>query len=59
MVSDRMVAGIEQRGVVLILVLMEYGLWPRSRGGQGRRDRVLILVLMEYGLWPFKDNLRP
>ena len=36
---------------VLILVLMEYGLWriagPRMRIGW----EVLILVLMEYGLW--------
>ena len=38
--------------LVLILVLMEYGLWPDE--GQSVHQLgvyVLILVLMEYGLW--------
>ena len=38
-------------GVVLILVLMEYGLWLRLRGLVRLSSTVLILVLMEYGLW--------
>ena len=37
---------------VLILVLMEYGLWPRKEAPWGLSSTVLILVLMEYGLWP-------
>ena len=36
---------------VLILVLMEYGLWHGSDGAQPLHAQVLILVLMEYGLW--------
>ena len=36
---------------VLILVLMEYGLWPYSLADRRREEEVLILVLMEYGLW--------
>ena len=37
--------------IVLILVLMEYGLW-RHLPQEGRKGtEVLILVLMEYGLW--------
>ena len=36
---------------VLILVLMEYGLWPQNFQFQGLTQMVLILVLMEYGLW--------
>ena len=35
---------------VLILVLMEYGLWLAHKGVQ-KFYKVLILVLMEYGLW--------
>ena len=53
MVSDasRMVV-VDLEAAVLILVLMEYGLW-REDGRIGRRPfDVLILVLMEYGLWP-------
>ena len=38
--------------LVLILVLMEYGLWPDNIRLDSLRDSVLILVLMEYGLWP-------
>ena len=37
---------------VLILVLMEYGLWRHGTFQGQRVDLVLILVLMEYGLWP-------
>ena len=36
---------------VLILVLMEYGLWLPSHGTESVSRCVLILVLMEYGLW--------
>ena len=36
---------------VLILVLMEYGLWPVGKFGLELAFIVLILVLMEYGLW--------
>ena len=39
---------------VLILVLMEYGLWLLAIHRLLRLHHVLILVLMEYGLWPFK-----
>ena len=39
---------------VLILVLMEYALWPRRRLTAGHSAlSVLILVLMEYALWQF------
>ena len=37
---------------VLILVLMEYGLWLAYKFRAAGSDTVLILVLMEYGLWP-------
>ena len=37
--------------VVLILVLMEDGLWQNSSGDYVRTAAVLILVLMEDGLW--------
>ena len=37
--------------VVLILVLMEYGLWLLHAVLMPRSGFVLILVLMEYGLW--------
>ena len=37
---------------VLILVLMEYGLWQSKLSGESNESSVLILVLMEYGLWP-------
>ena len=37
---------------VLILVLMEYGLWLCCKNTDLCRKSVLILVLMEYGLWP-------
>ena len=40
---------------VLILVLMEYGLWPTPDLYALCREYVLILVLMEYGLWQMKD----
>ncbi len=37
---------------VLILVVMEYGLWPREVTNYRKKDGdVLILVVMEYGLW--------
>ena len=38
--------------LVLILVLMEYGLWQIHDNYHNRAGQVLILVLMEYGLWP-------
>ena len=38
---------------VLILVLMEYGLWLGQDKVKEINRLVLILVLMEYGLWPF------
>ena len=37
--------------LVLILVLMEYGLWLLYQRRQPTENSVLILVLMEYGLW--------
>ena len=37
---------------VLILVLMEYGLWHALLNRLRKVEVVLILVLMEYGLWP-------
>ena len=52
MVSDRVLPcrwWMEAR--VLILVLMEYGLWPVYGSRKGFGWIVLILVLMEYGLW--------
>ena len=36
---------------VLILVLMEYGLWHSAEKIVIKTTSVLILVLMEYGLW--------
>ena len=36
---------------VLILVLMEYGLWLNKQCSIPNIVCVLILVLMEYGLW--------
>ena len=45
---------------VLILVLMEYGLWPNDGVIDSWKDvRVLILVLMEYGLWPLPERALP
>ena len=38
-------------GGVLILVLMEYGLWRNNDVDDFKVTLVLILVLMEYGLW--------
>ena len=43
---------------VLILVLMEYGLWHDVAEGIVKSFKVLILVLMEYGLWPKLRNHR-
>ena len=52
MVSDSWEVAQQVNDVaVLILVLMEYGLWPRVRGHHDSGRLVLILVLMEYGLW--------
>ena len=49
-------AGVARFGLahgVLILVLMEYGLWRSvQQGSVLKLSLVLILVLMEYGLWP-------
>ena len=41
---------------VLILVLMEYGLWQEELDRWQRVWAVLILVLMEYGLWRGKQR---
>ena len=43
--------GQTQPAPVLILVLMEYGLWLFIPYSSNERACVLILVLMEYGLW--------
>ena len=52
MVSDKSTGCDETTAAgVLILVLMEYGLWRKIQDEE-IRDAVLILVLMEYGLWP-------
>ena len=52
MVSDGLKAvGLSLTFLVLILVLMEYGLWLSSQHLTSTSRRVLILVLMEYGLW--------
>ena len=51
MVSDEIVDDLNKKlKDVLILVLMEYGLWPSMYAADGWHY-VLILVLMEYGLW--------
>ena len=52
MVSDSL-ATLKQSlpDIVLILVLMEYGLWLNMFRTNHRETKVLILVLMEYGLW--------
>jgi hypothetical protein len=43
---------------VLILVLMEYGLWQGKKiKYRTRKIWVLILVLMEYGLWPNTEEV--
>ena len=39
------------RADVLILVVMEYGLWPGRKTHNSSANTVLILVVMEYGLW--------
>ena len=51
MVSDRLSPSWRYKCRVLILVLMEYGLWLITRMVAATVDEVLILVLMEYGLW--------
>ena len=52
MVSDESFASVyTQNHEVLILVLMEYGLWHICVGWMCCKHIVLILVLMEYGLW--------
>ena len=58
MVSDK--AGLvdeDRKPIVLILVLMEYGLWHSDETFICYPFTVLILVLMEYGLW-LPDALR-
>ena len=42
---------------VLILVLMEYGLWQTEFRRLVSMGKVLILVLMEYGLWQVVECL--
>ena len=51
MVSDTKVEDTKVAAKVLILVLMEYGLWQQEEQGMSLNIDVLILVLMEYGLW--------
>ena len=52
MVSDLFTAeGLSDAESVLILVLMEYGLWQDIGILRVTICIVLILVLMEYGLW--------
>ena len=44
---------------VLILVLMEYALWPNDdEGEEDEDDDVLILVLMEYALWHLLKSVK-
>ena len=51
MVSDCFIRLKTGRIPVLILVLMEYGLWLNGVTVSYGIAPVLILVLMEYGLW--------
>ena len=51
MVSDSFTQAQASRQCVLILVLMEYGLWLADSATDNQYWTVLILVLMEYGLW--------
>ena len=52
MVSDEILDSLNEKlKDVLILVLMEYGLWPPTASAVDAGLMVLILVLMEYGLW--------
>ena len=53
MVSDHLhMYGFVEVVKVLILVLMEYGLWLAKETSEKKdTQQVLILVLMEYGLW--------
>ena len=51
MVSDIAGSLIKIPEPVLILVLMEYGLWQEVLMFTRFAHWVLILVLMEYGLW--------
>ena len=51
MVSDNKDEMIKNVKAVLILVLMEYGLWLFVFRWRMLSGNVLILVLMEYGLW--------
>ena len=54
MVSDHYFGTYQEESQrVLILVLMEYGLWPGEQAGIMDIYSVLILVLMEYGLWRY------
>ena len=52
MVSDTLKQEKDEAQRVLILVLMEYGLWQEMTEHNENIQAVLILVLMEYGLWP-------
>ena len=45
--------GVRHFGGVLILVLVEYGLWAKSLSWETTASAVLILVLVEYGLWDY------
>ena len=36
---------------VLILIVMDMGLWPLNKGGLGEVKSVLILIVMDMGLW--------
>ncbi len=59
MVSDNKLIGSNHldKGV-LILVLMEDGLWRTTTRTKARTEAVLILVLMEDGLWQPKTSAR-
>ena len=55
MVSDLGALFMEMGTGVLIIVLVEYGLWHYRIYYDHDFCNVLILVLMEYGLWPIKE----
>ena len=48
---------VRELGNVLILVLVDYALWPKSMATVLRRIYVLILVLVDYALWPWDRTL--
>ena len=46
-----------QDAAVLILIVLEYGLWGRQYVPFGGKAAVLILIVLEYGLWGGFDLL--